>query len=120
MDKELLLGKIIDAEGNEFELPVENENESQNDIFEMLMELQEDGIIKVGQYFNQGNSINLKAKVLTDSSNVVIPETQLDIIKQNIIENTKEVVSEAFDEMQDEIERLNNKIVELEKQLAER
>lgn len=118
MDKELLLGKIIDAEGNEFELPVENE--SQNEIFEMLMEMQEDGIIKVGQYFNQGNSINLKAKVITDSSNVVISETQLTIIKQNIVEKTKKVVSEAFDEMQDEIERLNNKIVELEKQLAER
>ena len=112
MDRELLLEKIIEADGNEIDLPVENERIKET--FETLMELQEDGIIKLGQYFDQGNSINLKARFLSDTL-----ETQSSIGKK-VFERTKKSISEALDEMQDEIDRLNNKITELEKQLAER
>lgn len=112
MDKELLLEKIIEADGKEIDLPIENERI--NETFETLMELQEDGIIKVGQYFIEGNSINLKARFLSDT-----PEPQSSIGKK-VFERTRKSISEALCEMQCEIDRLNNKIVELEKQLAER
>lgn len=112
MEKELLLGKIIDAEGNEFELPLESENP--NEIYETLKGLQDGGMIRLGHFMKDGNSISLRADVLSD-----FPD-QPPNISQMIFEKTKKVVSEAFDEMQAGIDRLNNKIVELEKQLAER
>lgn len=52
-------------------------------------------------------------------SNYVINDNAETVMKHYIVEK-KKVVSKAFVEMQEEIDRLNNKIVELEKQLAER
>lgn len=112
MDRELLLKKIIEADGNEIELPVEDERS--NETFETIMEMQESGMIKVKHYANENNVIYLEATFLSDS-----PEPQSNIGKM-IFERTKKSISDALDEMQEEIDRLNNKIVELEKQLAER
>lgn len=112
MLKELLLDKIIEAEGKELELSVEDERP--NETFETLMEMQESGMIKIRSYTNENNLINLEAVYLSDT-----PEPQSHIGKK-VFHRTKRIISEAFEEMQDEIDRLNNKIVELEKQLAEK
>lgn len=112
MIRKILVEKIIDADGKKFELSIENE--SLNEIFEILTEIEYYGILKVEKYYNQGNSINLKAIFLPDA-----PDPKSSIGKV-VFERTKKSISEAFDEMQEEINRLNNKIAELEKELADR